>query len=115
MALRRYHTPQLGGGLYVMRGGSLTRYYTPHVTQRGSGLSEQLLKIAGPAIIQAAQSTMKDIHDGKSVRQAAENNASRLARNLKRKAPQMAIAAGSHVAQRKYKKVKRRVKDIFSL
>lgn len=116
MSLRRYHTPQLGGGMYVMRGGSLTRYYTPHVQQqRGGGLQEQLLKIAGPAIIQAAQSTMKDIQGGKSALQAAQANVAKLKRNLKRKAPRMIAAAGSHAAKQQYKKAKRRVKDIFSL
>jgi len=36
-----------------MRGGSLKRYHTPVVTsQKGEGLAEELVKIAGPMILQ---------------------------------------------------------------
>ena len=115
MALRRYHTPQRGGGIYVMRGGSLTRYFTPEVTQRGGGLQESLLKIAGPSIVQAAQNTLRDVQGGKSVQQAAKANMPQLKRNLKRKAPRMIAAGGKHAVKQQYKKAKRRVKDIFSL
>ena len=115
MALRRYHTPQRGGGMYMMRGGSLTRYYTPVVTMHGGGLEESLLKIAGPSIVQAAQHTLRDVQGGKSVQQAVKANMPQLKRNLKRKAPRMMAAAGRHAAQQQYKKVKGRVKDIFSL
>ena len=39
-----------------MRGGSLRRYYTPVVTtQEGKGSAEDLIKIAGPLIVQQAQ------------------------------------------------------------
>ena len=39
-----------------MRGGSLIRYHTPVVTtQEGKGLAEELIKIAGPLIVQQAQ------------------------------------------------------------
>jgi len=45
-----------------MRGGSLTRYYTPVVmTQKGKGLAEELIKIAGPLIVQQAQAGLQDI------------------------------------------------------
>lgn len=66
MSLHRYHTPQLGGGIYVMRGGSLIRYHTPTLSQRGGGLAENLLKIAGPSVVQAVQNTMRDVQQGKS-------------------------------------------------
>ena len=115
MALRRYHTPQRGGGIYVMRGGSLTRYFTPEVNQRGSGLQESLLKIAGPSIVQAAQNTLRDVQGGKSVQQATKTNLAQLKRNLKRKAPRMVAAGGKYSVRQQYKKAKRRVKDIFSL
>ena len=39
-----------------MRGGSLTRYHTPVVmTQEGKGLAEELIKLAGPLIVQQAE------------------------------------------------------------
>ena len=115
MALRRYHTPQRGGGIYIQRGGALTRYYTPAVTQRGSGLQERLIKIAGPSIVQAAQNTLRDVQGGKSMQQATKSNLTQLRRNLKRKAPRMVAAAGRHAVTQQYKKARRRVKDIFSL
>ena len=115
MALRRYHTPQRGGGIYVQRGGSLTRYYTPAVTQSGSGIQEELLKIAGPSIVQATQNTLRDVQGGQSVQQATKTNLNQLKRNLKRKAPRMIAAGGKYAVKQQYKKAKRRVKDIFSL
>ena len=51
-----------------MRGGSLTRYHTPVVTrQEGQGLAEELIKLAGPLIMQQAQAGLQDIQRGKSV------------------------------------------------
>ena len=45
-----------------MRGGSLTRYHTPVVTtQEGKGLAEDLIKIAGPLIVQQAQAGFKTL------------------------------------------------------
>ena len=45
-----------------MRGGSLRRYHTPVVTPReGKGLAEELIKIAGPLIVQQAQAGLQDI------------------------------------------------------
>lgn len=115
MSLHRYHTPQLGGGIYVMRGGSLIRYHTPTLSQRGGGLAENLLKIAGPSVVQAVQNTMRDVEQGKSLKASAREQGQRLSRQLKRKAPSMAMAAGKHSVKQKYKKAKRRIKDIFSL
>lgn len=116
MSLHRYHTPQRGGGIDIMRGGSLTRYHTPQiVSQRGGGLAEALLKIAGPTVIQAAQNTLRDIQGGKTVQQSLASRGQEVRRALKRKAPSMAAAAGREVVRSKYKKAKRRVKDIFSL
>ncbi|XP_073240494.1 uncharacterized protein [Porites lutea] len=50
-----------------MRGGSLTRYHTPVVTsQEGRGLTEDLIKLAGPLVLQQAQAGLRDIQRGKS-------------------------------------------------
>ena len=44
-----------------MRGGSLARYHTPVVTkQEGKGLDEDLIKLAGPLIVQQAQAGLRD-------------------------------------------------------
>ena len=115
MSLHRYHTPQVGGGIYLMRGGSLTRYHTPVVTQRGAGLAENLLKVAGPSIVTAMQNTIRDVQQGKSLSASAKDSAKTLQKNLKRKAPSLVMTLGKHKAQQKYKKTKRAVKDIFSL
>lgn len=116
MSLHRYHTPQTGGGIYIMRGGSLRRYHTPHLTtQRGAGLTESLLKIAGPTVIEAAQNTLRDLEGGKSLQESLSQRGREVQRQLKRKAPSMAVATGMHAVKRQYKKAKRRVKDIFSL
>lgn len=98
-----------------MRGGSLTRYHTPHVSQKGGGLAESLLKIAGPVVLQAAQNTLRDIQSGKTVQQSFAQRGKEVRNSLKRKAPSMAAVAGKEVVKSKYKKAKRRVKDIFSL
>ena len=48
-----------------MRGGSLTCYHTPVVTtQEGKGLAEELIKLAGPLIVQQAQAGLQDIQRG---------------------------------------------------
>lgn len=100
----------------MMRGGSLTRYHTPQlVSQKGGGLAESLLKIAGPVVLQAAQNTLRDIEGDKSFQQSLAQRGKEVTKTLKRKAPSMAAVAGKEVVKSKYKKAKRRVKDIFSL
>jgi len=117
MSLHRYHTPQTGGGFYIQRGGTLNRYHVP-IVQKGGGLAEQLLKIAGPSIVQAAKDTLNDVQSGKTVEESVKERGQNLVRSLKRKAPSMALTVGSHTAKKKakttYKKAARRVKDIFS-
>ena len=116
MSLHRYHTPQHGAGIHIMRGGSLTRYHTPQLTsQKGAGLTETLMKIAGPSVVKAAQNTLRDIEGGKSLQQSLSQRGKELKKSLKRKAPSMVAATGTEVVRNKYKKAKRRVKDIFSL
>ena len=74
-----------------MRGGSLRRYYTPVVTtQEGKGLAEDLIKIAGPLIVQQAQAELQDIQRGQSLADTWSNRGEQLTRGLKRKAPALA-------------------------
>ena len=61
-----------------MRGGSLTRYHTPVVTtQEGKGLAEELIRLAGPMIVQQAQARLQDIQRGKSLADTIEASNSR--------------------------------------
>ena len=97
-----------------MRGGSLTRYHTPVLTsQEGKGLAEDLIKLAGPMILQQAQAGLQDIQRGKSAAATWADQRGQLVRGLKRKAPAMVWAAGKHQAKKPYKRVTQRIKDIF--
>ena len=103
-----------------MRGGSLTRYHTPVVTtQEGKGLAEELIKLAGPLIVQQAQAGLQDIQRGQSVADTWANRGEQLTRELKRKAPVLAWTVGKHktkrTAQKTYKRANQRVRDIFGL
>ena len=103
-----------------MRGGSLTRYHTPVLTQQeGKGLAEDLIKLAGPLIVQQAQAGLQDIQRGKSAADTWADRSAQLSRGLKRKAPAMAWATGKHkakrTAQNTYKRATQRVRDIFGL
>lgn len=113
MSLHRYHATPIGAGPYVMQGGGLRRYHTPVVSQGGGGLAEELLKVAVPSVVTAVQNTMQDVQQGKSIRDSVTKHGAQLKRNLKRKAPNLAWTAGTHVAGQQYKKAKRRVKDIL--
>ena len=103
-----------------MRGGSLTRYHTPVLTQQeGKGLAEELIKLAGPLIVQQAQAGLQDIQRRKSAVDTWADRSVQLSRGLKRKAPVMAWATGKHktkrAAQNNYKRATQRVRDIFGL
>ena len=103
-----------------MRGGSLRRYYTPMVTtQEGKGLAEDLIKIAGPLIVQQAQAELQDIQRGQSLADNWSNRGEQLTRGLKRKAHALAWTVGKHQARRPakniYKGATQRVRDIFGL
>ena len=99
-----------------MRGGSLTRYHTPVVTkQDGKGLTEDLIKIAGPLVVQQAQAGLRDIQGGKSAADTWAARSEQLSRGLKRKAPAMVWAGGKHKAKKTYKRATQRVRDIFGL
>ena len=103
-----------------MRGGSLTRYHTPVITQqKGKGLAEELIKLAGPLIVQQAQAGLQDIQRGKSAKETWADRSTQLRRGLKRKAPAMAWTAGKHKAKRSaqntYKRATQRIRDIFGV
>ena len=103
-----------------MRGGSLTRYHTPVVTQQeGKSLDEDLIKLAGPLIVQQAQAGLRDIQRGKSLADTWADRSTQLHRGMKRKAPAMAWTIGKHkakrTAQNTYKRATQRVRDIFGL
>ena len=103
-----------------MRGGSLTRYHTPVVTtQEGKGLAEDLIKIAGPLIVQQAQAGLQDIQRGQSLADTWSNRGEQIRCGLKRKAPALAWTVGKNqtkrTAKNAYKRATQRVRDIFSL
>jgi len=103
-----------------MRGGSLTRYHTPVVTtQEGKGLAEELIKVAGPRIVQQAQAGLQDIQRGQSLADTWSNRGEQLTRGLKRKAPALAWTVGKHkakrTAQNTNKRANQRGRDIFGL
>ena len=103
-----------------MRGGSLTRYHTPVVNQQeGKGLDEDLIKLAGPLIVQQAQAGLRDIQRGKSLTDTWADRSAQVHCGLKRKAPAMAWTIGKHkakrTAQNTYKRATQRVRDIFGL
>ena len=103
-----------------MRRGSLTCYHTPVVTtQEGKGLAEELIKLAGPLIVQQAQAGLQDIQRGKSLADTWAHRGEQLTRGLKRKAPALAWTVGKHKAKRTtqntYKRATQRVQDIFGL
>ena len=101
-----------------MRGGSLTRYHTPVVTtQEGKGLAEDLIKTAGPLIVQQAQAGLQDIQRRQTL--ADTNRGEQLTRGLKHKASALAWTVGKHQAKRTAKKTHKRatqrVCDVFGL
>ena len=67
-----------------MLGGSISRYHTP---QLGSGIVEDLIKIAGPTVVGALDRGVTDVQQGKRAKDVAGREASRLVKELKRKAP----------------------------
>ena len=98
-----------------MRGGSLDRYHTPPLGQRGEGLAEELIKLTGPLVLQQAQAGLQDIQRGMSASDALANRSGQLRRGLKRKAPAMAWAVGKNKARNTYKRATQRVRDIFGV
>ena len=71
-----------------MRGGRLKRYHTPVVTPReGKVLAEELIKIAGPLIVQQAQAGLQHMQRGHSLVDTWSNRGEQVKRGLKRKDP----------------------------
>ena len=102
--------------LRIIRGGGLTRCHTPVVTRKqdGGALTEELIKIAGPMILQQAQAGLQDIKAGRSLADVMLTRGLQLQRGLKRKAPALAWAVGKNQAKNTYKRATKRVRDIFS-
>ena len=84
-----------------MLGGSITRYHTPHVvSQVGSGLAEELIKLAGPTVVGALERGVEGVRQGRGAVQAFGGEAKKTVRDLKRKAPAMAVRMLAHKRSR---------------
>ena len=70
-----------------MQGGSLTRYHPPYLRgQQGSGVTEDLIKIASPVLMNAMQSGLQAAASGRSLHAIGGMVGQSLKRSLKRKA-----------------------------
>jgi len=103
-----------------MLGGSLSRYHTPTV-QTGGAFVEDLIKVAGPMVVDSMGRMVQDVQRGATVTQAMRQRRQALKKTLKRKAPAMAASLGGRATKRKatsaYKRLTQplsRVKDILS-
>ena len=102
-----------------MIGGSISRYHTP---QTGSGMTEDLIKVAGPLVVGALQRGVEGVRRGGKAREVFAEEATRLKRNLKRKAPAMSVRLVGNQAKREavssYKRMihplRRAKPDIFA-
>ena len=85
-----------------MLGGSISRYHTPHLvsTQTGSGIAEDLIKIAGPTVVGALERGVTDVQQGKRAQDVAGREAKRLVKELKRKAPAVLASLMGHKRSR---------------
>ena len=105
-----------------MRGGSLNRYHTPVMTrQKGRGVTDDLVKIAGPMVIRELWKGVAEVKKGVPTTKALGQSLDRFSKDLKRKAPAIAVRLAKGAIKRKasatYKKAAKRVravKDIFS-
>ena len=90
-----------------MLGGSISRYHTPHLvsTQTGSGIAEDLIKIAGPTVVGALERGVEGVQQGKRAQDVAGREAKRALNELKRKAPEVLASLLGHK--------RRRAMDIF--
>ena len=86
-----------------MLGGSISRYHTP---QLGSGIAEDLIKIAGPTVVGALERGVTGVQQGQKAKDAIGREAERALEELKRKAPD--------VAARLMGNKRRRGMDIFT-
>ena len=85
-----------------MLGGSISRYHTPHLvsTQTGSGIAEDLIKLAGPTVVGVLERGVTDVQQGKRAQDVAGREAKRLVKELKRKAPAIAASLLGHKRSR---------------
>ena len=84
-----------------MLGGSISRYHTPHlVTQVGSGIAEDLIKIAGPTVVGALERGVSEVQQGKRAQDVAGPEAKRVLKELKRKAPEVLASLMGHKRSR---------------
>ena len=67
-----------------MLGGSISRYHTP---QLGSGIVEDLIKIAGPTVVGALERGVTGVQRGQKAKDVFGREAGRALGQLKRKAP----------------------------
>jgi len=103
-----------------MKGGRLTRYHAPTV-QRGGQLVEDLIKVAGPLVVDSMGRMVQDVQRGVSAADSLRQQGQALKKRLKRKVPAMTASLAGRAAKRKatgvYKRVTqpmRRVRDILS-
>lgn len=75
-----------------VRGGSLNRYHT-HVRtlQRGRGVTDDLVKIAGPMVIRELSKGVTEVQKGVPTTRALGRSMDRFPRDLKRKALAMVM------------------------
>ena len=73
-----------------MYGGSISRYHTPHLVQTGSGIAEDLIKIAGPTVVGALERGVEGVQRGQRAGPVFGREARRVVGQLKRKAPAVA-------------------------
>ena len=85
-----------------MLGGSISRYHTPHLvsTQTGSGIAEDLIKIAGPTVVGALERGVEGVQQGKRAQDVAGREAKRALNELKRKAPVVLASLLGHKRSR---------------
>jgi len=98
----------------------LSRYHTPTL-QRGGALVEDLIKVAGPMVVDSMGCMVQDVQRGATASDAMRQRGQALKKRLKRKAPSMVASLGGRAAKRKatsaYRRLTQplsRVKDILS-
>ena len=104
-----------------MRGGSLNRYHTPVTTQqKGTGFTDDLVKIAGPMVIREVSKGVAEVKKGVPTTKTLGQSMDWCSKDLKRKVPAIAVGLAKGAVKQKasatYKKSAKRVravKDIF--
>ena len=94
-----------------MKGGSLTRYHSPQV--KGGDFTKELIKIAGPTIVQSASHALDVMQKGATVSQALSQSRTQLRKGLKRKLPAVAGLALKTAGKQGYKRTVKRARDIL--